>query len=42
MADNILDFQKGREAAMCGLTRDERRSKDWLEGYDEVKAESDG
>lgn len=41
MADNILEFQKGREAAMCGLTRDERRSKDWLEGYDEVKAESD-
>ena len=39
MADNILEFQKGREAAMCGLTRDQRRSKDWLEGYDQVKAE---
>ena len=41
MAENILQFQKGREAAMCGLTRDTRRSKDWLEGYDQVKAESD-
>ncbi len=40
MAENILQFQKGREAAMCGLTRDTRRSKDWLEGYDQVKAES--
>jgi predicted AAA+ superfamily ATPase len=40
MADNILQFQAGREAAMCGLTRDIRRSKDWLEGYDQVKAES--
>jgi len=40
MAENILQFQKGREAAMCGLTRDVRRSKDWLEGYDQVKAES--
>ena len=39
MADNILQFQAGREAAMCGLTRDTRRSKDWLEGYDQVKAE---
>lgn len=41
MAHNILQFQAGREAAMCGLTRDERRSKDWLEGYDQVKAETD-
>lgn len=40
MAENILQFQKGREAAMCGLTRDTRHSKDWLEGYDQVKAES--
>ena len=40
MAENILQFQKGREAAICGLTRDTRRSKDWLEGYDQVKAES--
>ena len=39
MAENILQFQKGREAAMCGLTRDIRRSKDWLEGYDQVKEE---
>ena len=41
MAENMLQFQAGREAAMCGLTRDERRSKDWLEGYDQVKAETD-
>ena len=41
MADNILQFQAGREAAMCGLTRDERRGKDWLEGYDQIKAETD-
>ena len=40
MAENILQFQKGREAAICGLTRDTRRSKDWLEGYDQAKAES--
>lgn len=42
MAENILQFQAGREAAICGLTRDTRRSKDWLEGYDQEKAESDG
>ena len=41
MAENILQFQKGREAAICGLTRDVRRSKDWLEGYDQVKTETD-
>ena len=41
MAESILQFQAGREAAMCGLTRDARRSKDWLEGYDQVKAEDD-
>lgn len=40
MAENILQFQAGREAAMSGLTRDTRRSKDWLEGYDQVKAET--
>ena len=40
MAENIIQFQAGREAAMCGLTRNEQRSKDWLEGYDQVKAES--
>lgn len=40
MAENILQFQTGREAAMCGLSRDTRRSKDWLEGYDQVKAEA--
>lgn len=41
MAESILQFQAGREAAICGLTRDTRRSKDWLEGYDQVKAEDD-
>lgn len=41
MAENILQFQSGREAAMNGFKRDERRSKDWLEGYDQVKAEDD-
>ena len=39
MAENIVQFQAGREAAICGLTRDTRRSKDWLEGYDQVKVE---
>lgn len=39
MAENILQFQAGREAAIFGLSRDTRRSKDWLEGYDQVKAE---
>lgn len=40
MAENILQFQSGREAAINGFKRDERRSKDWLEGYDQVKAET--
>jgi hypothetical protein len=40
MAENILQFQAGREAAINGFKRDERRSKDWLEGYDQVKAET--
>jgi hypothetical protein len=39
MAEDLLQFQSGREAAINGLRRDERRSKDWLEGYDQVKAE---
>lgn len=34
MADNIIAFQAGREAAMSGGARDARRSADWLEGYD--------
>jgi hypothetical protein len=41
MADDILQFQAGREAAINGFKRDERRSKDWLDGYDQVKAEED-
>lgn len=39
MAENILQFQAGREAAIRRLPRDSRRTKDWLEGYDQVKAE---
>ena len=39
MAEDILKFQLGREAAIYGLWRDERYSDDWLEGYDQVKAE---
>jgi len=34
MADDILKFQCGREAALCGQRRDGRMSKDWLEGFD--------
>lgn len=34
MADDILQFQAGREAAIAGERRDKRRSKDWREGYD--------
>ena len=34
MAENIIAFQAGREAAMSGQARDARRSADWLEGYD--------
>jgi hypothetical protein len=37
MADDILQFQSGREAAMAGLKRDGRKHRDWLEGYDQVK-----
>lgn len=36
MADDILQFQAGREAAMAGHKRDQRRSADWLEGFDQV------
>ena len=41
MANNILQFQDGREAAMAGLKRDARKSKDWLEGYGQVKRAKD-
>lgn len=41
MADNILNFQEGREAAMAGKKRDARKSADWLEGYDQVKRAKD-
>lgn len=39
MAEDIIAFQAGREAANSGQRRDARRSADWLEGYDQVKAE---
>jgi hypothetical protein len=39
MADNIIQFQAGREAAMSGERRDARRNADWLEGYDQVADE---
>lgn len=34
MAENIIQFQSGREAFIAGRKRDARRSADWLEGYD--------
>ena len=37
MANDILQFQAGRLAAIGGKKRDNRKSKDWLEGYDAVK-----
>lgn len=39
MADSILHFQDGREAAMRGEKRDARRNRDWLEGFDQVTAQ---
>jgi hypothetical protein len=36
MADDIAQFQAGREAAMEGKPRDGRRGADWLEGFDQV------
>lgn len=41
MAENIFQFQDGREAAMAGMKRDKRKPKDWLAGYDEVKPRKD-
>lgn len=40
MANDIIQFQAGRLAAMAGEARDKRRSKDWLEGYD-MEAQGD-
>lgn len=39
MADNILEFQAGREAAIAGAKRDGRKHKDWLEGFDAIAVE---
>lgn len=36
MAEDLLAFQAGREAAIEGKPRDGRRTNDWLEGYDSV------
>lgn len=36
MAENIIQFQTGREAAIDGRKRDARRTADWLEGFDQV------
>lgn len=41
MAENILEFQAGREAAMRGDRRDKRRNADWLEGFDQVANEKE-
>lgn len=40
MAEDVIQFQAGRQAAIDGKPRDGRRSADWLEGYDQVAAES--
>jgi hypothetical protein len=36
MAEDILKYQAGREAAIRGDKRDARKHSDWLEGYDAV------
>jgi hypothetical protein len=36
MADDIAQFQAGREAAIDGQKRDGRRGADWLQGFDQV------
>lgn len=38
MAEDILKYQAGREAAIRGDKRDARKSSDWLEGYDAARA----
>jgi hypothetical protein len=40
MADDILAFQQGREAAIAGQKRDQRRSADWLAGWDQIAGEA--
>lgn len=42
MADDIIQFQAGRHAAMAGEKRDKRRSADYLEGYDMEAQKKDG
>jgi hypothetical protein len=36
VAESIIQFQEGRNAAIAGKKRDARKSADWLEGYDQV------
>jgi len=36
LANDILQFQAGREAAIAGKPLDKRRSKDWQEGWRQV------
>ena len=40
MANDIIAYQAGREAAIEGKPRDQRRSADWLEGYDAVRLQT--
>lgn len=39
MAEDILQFQAGREARMDAKPRDGRRTADWLEGWDMAHAD---
>jgi len=39
MADDIIQFQEGREAAIAGKPCDKRRSADWQEGWRQVMNE---
>lgn len=36
MANNIIEFQAGREAAISGKPFDGRRSRDWKEGWEAI------
>jgi hypothetical protein len=39
MANDILQFQAGRESAINGGKRDARKHKDWLEGFDAIMSQ---
>jgi len=36
VAEDIIQFQTGREARIDNEKRDQRRSSDWLEGWEQV------